>query len=137
MQFLQNIPCSAGLFKASHAESCLLCEKTSCLLLRKIFWKGKGTEWLAISVWPKVLTSQGPCLSDQLYSFCIMCPDWLKVLRLEKETSYLMLPSFFPNSILSYINFLYCTFFSLLSLCFLNPTGLAVKKKTKENIHYK
>lgn len=97
MQFLQNIPCSAGLFKASHAESCLLWEKTSCLLLRKIFWKGKGTEWLAISVWPKVLTSHSPCLSDQLYSFCIMCPNWLKVLRLEKETSYFQRASF-PTS---------------------------------------
>lgn len=31
-------------------------------------------------------------------SFCIKHPDWLKVLRLEKETSYLMLPSFFQRA---------------------------------------
>lgn len=122
MQFLQNIPRGAGLFKASHAESCLLCEKTSCLLLRKIFWKGKGTEWLAISVGAKVLTGHSPRLSNPLYSFRIMRPDWLKVLSLEKETSHLILPSFFQRASFPTSASYFSHFFPLfLSLFFPNP----------------
>lgn len=103
-------------------------------MLRKIFWKGTATEWLAVSVWPKVLMGHSPCFSDPFYFYQIICSDWWKVLWLDKETFHLMSPSFFPKGIFPYINFLSFILFFPLSQRFIKTISYLISKKLQ---HYK
>lgn len=97
MQFLQNIPCSAGLFKASHAESCLLCEKLAASCWERFSEKEKELSDLLYLYGPRSWQATVHVSVIHCVCFTSCALTGCKYFTLEKETSHLTLPSFFAK----------------------------------------
>lgn len=103
MQLLQNISCSVGLFKVTHAECCLLSEKTSCCSLRQIERRMKlGDLLTTCCVWSLLAVS--PHISDQMYPSQTRCylhfyrlvPWFLNVSQQQMTPAGINMNSFLP-----------------------------------------
>lgn len=74
--FCKTFPAVQDCSKLHMLSLACCAKKLAASCWERFFRKGKGTEWLGISVWSKVSTSDSPCLSDQLWFILHQVP-WL------------------------------------------------------------
>jgi hypothetical protein len=125
--FCKTFPAVQDCSKLYMLSLACCAKKTSCVLLREIFWKGIGTEWLSMSVWPKVWVGHKSRLqwSIVFVSHLVFLTGWTYFALREMISFNVTFFFFFCQGASFHTSIPYFSHFCFfyLSPCFLNPVS--------------